>query len=62
MKLIYEQTYVPGVDITIIMKAVEDSEKEIIDYRLTGYYHGKPCKDGLELFKDSLKDNKEGDK
>lgn len=60
MKLIYEQTYVPGVDITIIMKAVENNEGEQIDYRLSGYYFGEPCRDGLEIFKDSLKDNKEG--
>lgn len=58
MELRYEQTYVPYVDITIIMKAIYDSDKEQISYKLTGYYFGKPSIEGLETFKDSLKENK----
>ena len=57
MRIIYEQTYVPGVDITIIMKAVYDKDNEQISYKLTGYYFGRPDLDGLDTFKDSLKDN-----
>ena len=54
MKINYEQTYVPYVDITIIMKAVYNEDNEQISYTLTGYYFGKPNIDGLETFKDSL--------
>lgn len=52
MKLVYEQTYVPYVDITIIMKAIYDENNEQISYKLSGYYFGKPSLDGLDTFKD----------
>ena len=54
MKIVYEQTYVPYVDITIIMKAIYD-EKEQISYKLSGYYFGEPSFDCLETFKESIK-------
>lgn len=57
MKIKYEQTYVPYIDITIIMKAIYDENNEQISYKLSGYYFGKPDLDGLNTFKDSLKDN-----
>lgn len=52
MKEVYEQTYVPYVDITIIMKAIYDENNEQISYKLSGYYFGKPSLDGLDTFKD----------
>lgn len=52
MKIEYEQTYVPFVDITIIMKAIYDENNEQIKYYLSGYYFGRPSLDGLETFKD----------
>ena len=57
----YEQTFVPGVDITIIMKAIYNENKELIKYVLSGYYFGKPSAEGLETFKDSVKDNMKGE-
>lgn len=56
MRIVYEQTYVPYVDITIIMKAVYNKDKEQIEYKLSGYYFGKPDLDGLERFKESVGD------
>lgn len=52
MKIEYEQTYVPYVDITIIMKAIYNEQNEQESYTLSGYYFGKPSLDGLETFKD----------
>lgn len=60
MKLEYEQTYVPYVDITIIMKAIYDNNNEQTSYKLTGYYFGKPSIEGLETFKDSMKEVNNG--
>ena len=57
MKLNYEQYYVQYVDITIIMKATYDENDEQIKYLLSGYYFGKPSIEGLETFKDSVKEN-----
>lgn len=56
MQITYEQTYIPYVDITIIMKATYDKNNEQISYKLTGYYFGKPNIKGLETFKESLKE------
>ena len=56
MKIVYEQTYVPYVDITIIMKAIYDKDNEQTSYKLSGYYFGKPSLDGLETFKESVSD------
>lgn len=58
MKINYEQTYVPYIDITIIMKAIYDKDNEQIKYVLSGYYFGKPDIEGLETFKDSVKEMK----
>ena len=53
MKIVYEQKYVSGIDITIIMKSVYDTD-DIMDYTLCGYYFGEPSIEGLETFKDSM--------
>ena len=56
MKIQYEQTYVPYVDITIIMKAIDDENDEQIKYDLSGYYFGKPSVEALEIYKDNKGD------
>lgn len=56
MKILYEQTYIPNLDITIIMKATYDENDEQIKYVLSGYYFGKPSVEGLEKFKDNKGD------
>lgn len=53
MKVVYEQTYVPYVDITIIMKATYNENNEQTKYVLSGYYFGKPSIECLETFKDN---------
>lgn len=53
MKIVYEQKHVPGIDITIIMKAVYDTD-DIMEYTLCGYYFGEPSIESLETFKDSM--------
>ncbi len=57
MKIEYEQTYVPYVDITIIMKAIFDENNEQIKYVLSGYYFGKPSVESLEIYKDNNKES-----
>lgn len=57
MKVEYEQTYVPYVDITIIMKSIYNRNNEQIKYVLSGYYFGKPSVEGLEEFKDNKGDS-----
>lgn len=52
MKIEYTQTYVPYEDLTIIMKATYNEDKEQIKYELSGYYFGKPSLEGLQTFKD----------
>lgn len=59
MKIVYEQAYVPYVDITIIMKAIYDYKEEQLSYELSGYYFGKPSIKSLETFKDSMKEKEE---
>lgn len=54
MKIIYEQTYVAKVDITVIMKAIYRDD-EIIEYYLCGYYFGEPSVDAFDIFKDTIK-------
>ena len=56
MKLVYEQRYVPYVDVTIIMKSIYDENREQISYTLSGYYFGEPDLKSLEIYKDSLKE------
>ena len=54
MRSTYEQTYVPYVDITIIMKTTYDENNEQIKYELSGYYFGEPNIVALDTFKNDL--------
>lgn len=52
MKIIYEQDYISKFDITIIMKAIYNEKENLLSYKLSGYYFGKPNLEDLEIFKE----------
>lgn len=47
----YEQTYVMGYDMTIIIKTIEEGEES--KTKISGFYYGTPTMENMETYLES---------